>query len=316
MKTKEPKKQYLLIIVGATATGKSELAVRLAKKFNGEIISADSRQVYKGLNLGTNKITKREMRGVRHHLLNVANPIKQFSVSKFNKLARKSLLEIQQRNMLPIIVGGTGFYIDILTKKISLPNVPPNPVLRKKLEKYSIKKLFKMIELIDPDRARSLDKYNKVRLVRALEIIKVLGKVPKIKPVDTECQQVVYIGLKPNKQSLERKIKTRLLRQLPSIIRESKKLHTQGLSYKRMFELGLEYRYVSLYLQKQINLETLTEKLFIELKRYAKRQMTWFKRNEKIKWFTLSEVKGFKPDEYKKIEKYAIRVLGCSSKGD
>lgn len=285
----------ILVIVGPTTSGKSDLAIRLAKKFDGEIISADSRQVYKGLNIGTNKITQKEMRNISHHLLGVINPNKQFSVAEYKKLAEKSISNILKKGKLPIIVGGTGFYIDVLIKKVRLPNVKLNKPLRKKLEKYNARKLFTMLQKSDAERARTIDQHNRVRLIRALEIVESLGKVPKIQTVDTKCQRFIWLGLTPNWLDLEKRIYNRLLKQLPSIIRESKKLHSSGLSYKRMFELGLEYRYVAMYLQKKLTRDELEKKLYTEIRRYAKRQMTWFKRNKEIKWF--------KPTETKKIIK-------------
>ncbi|MEK7612980.1 MAG: tRNA (adenosine(37)-N6)-dimethylallyltransferase MiaA, partial [Patescibacteria group bacterium] len=166
----------VLVIVGPTASGKSGLAVRLAKKFKGEIISVDSRQVYKGLDIGTGKITKKEMKGVPHYLLDVANPKKQFSVSQYKKFADKIVRYIVLENRLPIIVGGTGFYIDTLAGKFSLPDVPPNKLLRRKLEKFDTEELFKMLKKKDPARAKTIDRHNKVRLIRALEIVNALGR--------------------------------------------------------------------------------------------------------------------------------------------
>lgn len=282
-----------MVIVGPTASGKSDLAVKLAKKFDGEIISADSRQVYKGLNIGSGKITKKEMRGIPHYLLDVANPKKQFSIAQYVTLATDSLQDIINRKKLPIICGGTGFYIDALVGKISIPDVKPNPQLRKKLGKKTALELFKILEKKDPQRAKTIDRYNKVRLIRALEIIEKLGKVPN----PPRCQparltpwgstrgkdyEFVYIGLLPD--DLEKKILIRLDKRMPDIIREVRKLHKNGLSYKHLVELGLEYRYTSLYLQGKLSREQMIEKLYTEIKRYAKRQMTWFKRNKEIKW--------------------------------
>src|SRR3989344_169364 len=171
-------KAKVVVIVGPTASGKSALAVRLAKRLGGEIISADSRQVYRRLDIGTDKITKREMGGVPHHLLDVANPKEQFSVSKYRKLADESLRYVVQKDKLPIVVGGTGFYIDVLTKAVALPDVPPNKTLRKGLGKMSARKLFKMLKEKDSSRAKTIDRNNKVRLIRALEIIDSLGYIP------------------------------------------------------------------------------------------------------------------------------------------
>jgi len=302
-------KPPLLVIVGPTASGKSNLAVRLAEKLNGEIISADSRQVYRGLDVGTNKITKREMRSIPHHLLDVANPNKQFSAANFKKLAEKSIDKITKKEKLPIIVGGTGFYIDVLVNNIQLPDVSPNRALRNELERYNAEELFKMLQKSNPVKAQIIDRHNKVRLIRALEVASALGNAPPVRSVDTECLQWVYVGLKLDWLDLERRIHTRLLKQLPNIIKESRKLYAEGLSYKRMFELGLEYRYVCMYLQGKLTQEEITEKLYIEIRRYAKRQMTWFKRNKKIRWFTLSAVERLRQGEYKEIEKYVTKIL-------
>lgn len=289
-----------MVIVGPTASGKSDLAVRLAKKFNGEIISADSRQVYKGLDIGTGKITKREMKGIPHYLLDVANPKKQFSVSEYKKLTSDNIRYIVQKNRLPIVVGGTGFYIDAIAGKVNFPNVAANKQLRKELSNKSTETLFKMLIKKDPRRAKTIDKYNKIRLIRALEIISALGYVHKLPTKRQGGNNFIYIGLKPD--DLDERIYSRLLKRLDGMIREGKKLYTQGLSYKRMYELGLEYRHISMYLQNKISKQEMVDQLYTATRHYAKRQMTWFKRNKDIKWF--------EPTEYKKIEKYTKRMLG------
>lgn len=274
----------VLIIVGPTASGKSDLAVRLAKTLKGEVISADSRQVYKGLDIGTGKITKAEMKGVPHHLLDVENPRKQFSVATYKKLARTKIAEILERGKLPIIVGGTGFYINAVTGTASLPDVPPNHRLRMKLEKKTTEELFALLNKKDPDRAHSIDAHNKVRLIRALEIAEALGKVP---PVQTESlpYSFIWIGIKPDKKTLELRILKRLLKRIPGMLKEARKLHKQGLSWKRMEELGLEYRYLARLLQKKITNKEFVDELYTEIKHYAKRQDTWFKRNKCITWY-------------------------------
>jgi tRNA dimethylallyltransferase len=287
----------VLVILGPTASGKSDLAVKLAKKFKGEIISADSRQVYRGLDVGSGKITKKEMGGVPHHLLDVADPRKQFSVSKYKELADIERKYIEERGRLPIVVGGTGFYIDALAGTSGFADVPPNKKLREKLHKKTNQALFKILQKKDPKRARTVDPNNKVRLVRALEIIEAIGKVPalKLKPDNG----FIYIGLLPD--DLDDRIKKRLKKRMPGMIAEAKKLRQEGLTYKRMFELGLEYRYLALLLQNKITKEEMVEKLYFAIRQFAKRQMAWFKRNKKIKWF--------KPEEYKEIEKYAAKTL-------
>src|SRR3989344_7957528 len=169
------KRPKVVVILGQTATGKSNLAVKVAKKFNGEVISADSRQVYKGLDIGTGKISRQEMKDIPHHLLDVANPKKQFTVAEYQKKAMVAMADIVKRGKVPIICGGTGFYIDAVTKGLVLPEVPPNYVLRKNLALVSERVLMLKLKKLDPVRAQNIDPKNKVRLIRAIEIAKALG---------------------------------------------------------------------------------------------------------------------------------------------
>lgn len=283
-------KPRVIAIVGPTSSGKSDLAVLLAQKIEGEVISADSRQVYKGLDIATGKITKREMKGVRHHLLDVANPKKTYSVADFKKDAMIAIDNITSRGKIPIVCGGTGFYIDALLLGQEFPEVLPNKELRKKLEKESIETLYKKLTKLDPHRAQEIDRHNRVRLIRAIEIAKTLGNVPKQKhavPYD-----VTWIGIKPNPEELKKRIHNRLMaRMKKGMVAEAKRLHENGLSYKRMRELGLEYKYLADYLQNKISKEEMLLQLEIAIIQYAKRQMTWFKRNKEIKWVEPKDTK-------------------------
>lgn len=275
-------KPKVIVVCGPTATGKSDYAVKLAKKIDGEIISADSRQVYKDLNIGTGKITKREMSGVAHYLLDVASPKRQFSVARYKKLGEHAIRDILKRGKTPIICGGTGFYIDTLLG-LELPEVKPNLALRKELSDVSLQKLFEKLKKIDPDRAKTIDKKNKVRLIRALEIAHSLGKVPKIKK--QKLYGVEWIGLSFQSEALKKRIHDRLLKRIKlGMIREAQKLHTEGLSFRRMEALGLEYKYLAYYLQKKLTKQQMIAQLETAIWHYAKRQMTWFKRNKEIKW--------------------------------
>lgn len=276
-------KPKIIVIIGQTSTGKSDFAVQLAKEVNGEIISADSRQVYKGMDLGTGKITKKEMRGIPHHLLDVVNPKKIFSVSDYKKLAYKKIEQIVQRGKVPILCGGTGFYIDVVVDGTILPEVAPNPKLRETLEKKSSEILFKMLEKLDPTSAKNIDAKNKVRLIRAIEIAQTLGRVPKIKS-DTK-YEVFKIGLTLPDEVLKEKIYQRIIARIKKgMLKEINNLHTNGLSWKRMESLGLEYRYGALYLQDKMNRQEMIEKLNTESWHYAKRQKTWFKRYNEVIW--------------------------------
>ena len=173
-------KQKVIVILGPTSSGKSDLAIKLARKYNGEIISADSRQIYRGMDIGTGKISKAQQKSVKHWMIDIVSPKNDYNVSKFKKDAEKIIKNILKRGKLPIICGGTGFWIKAIVDNVDFPKVKPNKELRKKLEKISTEKLFKTLQKLDPERAKNIDAKNKVRLVRAIEIAKTLGYVPKI----------------------------------------------------------------------------------------------------------------------------------------
>ncbi len=271
-------KIQVIAVVGPTAIGKSNLAVKIAKKIKGEIISADSRQVYKGMNIGTGKITKKEMRGVKHHMLDIASPKKRVTVEEYKTLATQAIEDIHSRNHIPIVCGGTGFYIEELLFPSSLPNVPANKVLRKKLSKYSAEKLFLMLKKKDSVRAKSIDPKNKVRLIRALEIIESLGKVPKRVKRENP-YNIVFIKLDAPNEFLKKKIHIRLLKRMKQgLVSEGRKLIKSGLTHKEMQSFGLEYKWLSLLIQNKINKNEFVLGLEKDIYQYARRQKTWFKK--------------------------------------
>lgn len=276
-------KPKCLIVLGPTATGKSDFAVFLAKQFNGEIISADSRQVYKGLDIGSGKITEEEMQGVPHHLLDVAASTDEYTVARFVADGRKAIDVILARKKLPIICGGTGFYIDALIGKIGLTEVPANNDLRKNFEGKTAAELFALLKDADPVYANKVDSKNKVRLIRALEIAEALGSVPENS--NTLLYDTFTIGLTLPDEILREKIQVRLIARMQSgMMEEMKKLHAEGLSYARMEALGLEYRYSAYLLQNKIDEPTFLTELELAIWHYAKRQKTWFKRDQSIHW--------------------------------
>ena len=301
------KKDKLVAIVGPTASGKSELAVRLAKKFNGEVISADSRQVYRGLDIGSGKVLcdkkarKQESKkadyfykGIRHHLLDAASPKRKFTVVRYQRLARKALRDILKRGLLPIIAGGTGFYVDTLLSGQMFPDVSPQPNLRRRFGKESTEDLYHQLVLLDPDRASNIDSKNRARLVRALEIVITSGKaVPAVTNIWKSDFQILKIGLRVERDELQERIGKRLRERLKEgMIEEVRDLHEkEGVSWKRLDELGLEYRYVSRYLREQLSHDEMVRELEREINRYAKRQMTWFRRDKSTKWIDFTDYK-------------------------
>jgi len=275
----------VIIICGPTATGKSDYAVRLSKELaaNGigsEIISADSRQIYRGLDIGSGKITPKEMQSVPHHLLDVASPKRTFNVAQYKKLADKAIKDIIGKNKIPIIVGGTGFYIDAVVFDQELPNVPPNKVLREELEKLSLDELRQKLQLLDIERYESIDIHNRVRMIRAIEIAITLGKVPVLSRKAKHTVEWIYLDFPDDE--LKQRIHDRLLKRMKDgMVKEVGQLHATGLSWKRLETFGLEYRFIALYLQSKISQEDMLAQLETAIWQYAKRQRTWFKKYAK-----------------------------------
>lgn len=284
------KKQKILVIVGPTASGKSALGVSLAKRLKGEIISADSRQVYKGLDIGTGKITKKEMRGIPHHLLDIVSPKKTVTAQEFTEKARSAINAISKKARLPLVVGGTGFYIDSLLGRITLPDVPPNKKLRESLHKKNATALYTQLKKLDAKRAKAMssqsERNNKVRLVRAIEIAKATTSTIKISRRRLDIFDVLWIGISPEQKLLEKKIEKRLSARIKQgMIQEAKRLRKNHLSLKRMESLGLEYRSLARFLKGVISKEELEAELFRDIRRYAKKQRAYWKRNTDIMWF-------------------------------
>lgn len=295
----------ILVLIGPTASGKSELGVSLAKKFNGEIISADSRQIYKDMDLGTGKVEgkwKKDIfiyKNIPHHCIDFINPKVRFSVARFQKITKKIIANILKRGKLPILVGGTGHYIDAVVYNLQLPNVKPNLALRKKLEQFSTKRLFAQIKTKDPIRAKTIDPHNRRRLIRALEIILTTGKPVPVLPTSYELQannyDSLWLGITLPQETLYKKIEKRLKERLKlGMIKEVEKLKKSGLSYKRLESFGLEYKFIALYLQKKITYKEMEEKLLFAIKHYSKRQLTWWKKNKEIHWIKPNLTKATK----------------------
>jgi len=290
----------LIVILGPTASGKTELAIRLAKRFNGEIVSADSRQVYKGMDIGTAKPTKKEMQGIPHYLLDVASPKRKFTVAQYRKLALKAIEKIQKKGKIPILCGGSWFYIRAVVDGILIPEVQPDWKLRKKLEKKSPKELYKILKKLDPKRAKTIEKENPRRLIRAIEICKKIGKVPSLK-FNPLPYPVLMIGIEKTKKELKERIRKRFFDWLKrGLILEVIKLRKMGVSFKRIEEFGMHYREIAKYLKGEISEKEMIENSIREIQNYAKRQLNWFKKEKRVVW-----VKNYR--EAKKIVKNYLK---------
>ena len=294
----------LIVILGQTAVGKTKLAIKLAKKFNGAIVSADSRQVYKKMNIGTAKPTKKEMRGIPYHLIDIIWPDQEFNVVIYKKIALQKIKETQEKRKLPFLVGGTGLYIQSIVDNIKFPRVSPQKKLRKKLELRTEKELFKIYKKLDPEGAKFIDKKNKRRLIRAIEVSKVGGfpfwkKRKKGKPLF----DVLQIGLLLEKECLKEEIKERIEKMLKMGLEKEvqglvKKYGwfpaLQTIGYQEWFSLvkaSENKRKISFSLTKNER-EKVKEKIQLHTIQFAKRQMTWFKRDKRIKW-----IKNYKEAE-------------------
>jgi tRNA dimethylallyltransferase len=278
----------IIVVAGPTASGKSDFAVELALKHNGEIISADSRQVYKGLDIGTGKITREEMKGIPHYMLDVIDLGDAFSVAEYARMANPIMEDIFSRNKTPIVVGGTGQYIDALIYDTEMPAVAPNETLRQELEKKSVDELYTELAQKDPYRADAVDRYNKVRLIRALEIVYELGYVPPQHVPKLLYDTELYL-MNPSRELLRSRITDRLEKRLQiGMVEEVKQVMGKGYASETMKRFGLEYAIIGAFLEGTIPEEKMKEEIIQKSMQYAKRQETWNKKY--LSFATLVEV--------------------------
>ena len=273
----------LIVIEGTNASGKSSLAVELAARFSGEIVSADSRQVYRRLDLGSGKITPEEMNGVPHHLLDVRNPGEFFSMADFQRLAYEAIDGILARSHVPFLVGGTGLYVDAVADGYELSDKSPDHDLRARLETYETPELYEMLKQKLPD--TEIDPRNRHRVMRALERLEADDWHPASK---TPRYQLLKLGVTWPREILKQRIDERLERRLQQgMVDEVRALLDEGISEEFMVKLGLEYKYLTWYLTGKIGYEQMKEELGNAIKKFAKRQMTWFRRDPRIHWLDM-----------------------------
>lgn len=277
------KKNKIIIILGQTATGKTGLAIELARQFKGEIVSADSRQVYRGMDIGTGKATKKEMRGIPHHLLDVVSPRTKFSVAGFQKKAYQAIDGIIKKEKTPFLVGGSAFYLYSVIDGWNFPKMKKNELLRRSLGRKPLEELLEILKRFDSERAKTVDQKNKRRVIRAIEIAKTLGKVPEI--TKNQRYNCLILGIKKNKEELKKLIYKRLLKRMrQGMAAEVNNLKKSGLSWKRLESFGLEYKWIARYSQGQIKKEQMLKWLERDIKNFSKKQMLWFKKDNRIKW--------------------------------
>ena len=278
-------KGRLIVILGTNASGKSGLGVELAKKYGGEIVSADSRQVYRGLDLGSGKITPEETRGVPHHLIDVCEPGEFFSMHDFQRLAYAAIDGIIVRGRPPFLVGGTGLYVACVTEGYEMSDKPPDLEYREYLETFDTPALYEMLVKALPD--TDVEPKNRNRVMRLLEKLHAGDDhIPRRSP-RYEC---LKLGVTWDRETLRRRIDERLERRLRAgMIDEVRGLMDRGVSTQFLMKLGLEYRFITQYLTGEISSEAeMTELLSTAIKQFAKRQMTWFRRDADIRWLDMA----------------------------
>jgi tRNA dimethylallyltransferase len=273
-------KPNLLVILGPTASGKTRLGVGAARALNGEIISADSRQVYRGMDLGTGKDLS-EYQEISHHLIDIVDPGYEFNVFEFQRRCFEAFADIGSRGRLPVLVGGTGLYLDAVLKGYRLVEVPENPELRRQLSALSDDQLAERLAVLRPQQHNTTDTLERERLLRAIEITEGETAASAQLPPLPELRPLVF-GVQWDRAILRRRITARLKERLEQgMIEEVEGLHQSGVPYRILEFYGLEYRFLAQFLQGELNRNDLFQKLNSAIHQFAKRQETWFRRMER-----------------------------------
>lgn len=300
----------LVVILGTNASGKSELGIRLAVKFDGEIVSADSRQVYRGLDIGTGKVTQEQIRMVPHHLIDIADVTERYSLAQYQACAYSAIDQIQSAGRLPFLVGGTGLYINAVVDGYVLANVPPKQELRAELERLSIAELAAKLKALDLDAFNRVDKNNPRRLVRAIEIASA-GHPYSITREKRPRYHALQLGLTWDRATLEKRIEDRLHRRFADgMVEEVIALRSKGIPDTRLDELGLEYRFILHFLQGKIaTKDELISQLKVAIRQFSHRQQTWFRQRKEIIWLDVTG--DYFQQACKLIEKWLSNSSGC-----
>lgn len=280
-------KPPLIVVLGPTASGKSSLAIALAQRFNGEIVSADSRQVYRRLDIGTAKVTPQEQELVPHHLLDVADVQDIYTVSHFQQQATAAIDDILARARLPFLAGGSPHYIQAIVDHLAIPAVPPQPELRARLEARPLADLLAQLEQLDPQAAASIDRNNLRRVIRALEVCLVSGQpFSAQRRTGDPLYRSLLLGLVWPRDLLYARIDARVdERMQQGMVQEVRDLLAAGISHERLEALGLEYRYISRWLRGEFASESeMVQRLKYAIHDFTRRQLTWFRKDQRIIW--------------------------------
>lgn len=283
----EEHRPNLVVVLGPTASGKSALGIGLAQRFHGEIVSADSRQVYRGLDIGTAKVTAEEQALVPHHVLDVVEPQDIYTVAQFQRDATAAINDILTRGHLPLLVGGSPHYIQAVVDNLAIPGVPPQVELRARLESQSLPELLHQLEQLDPQSAATIDRNNARRVIRALEVCIVTGKPfseqrSKAQPL----YRSLLLGIQWPRAVLYRRIDERVDERMgQGMVQEVRDLLARGITHERLDAFGLEYRFISRWLRSEFaSEEEMVQRLKYAIHDFTRRQLTWFRRETRIAW--------------------------------
>jgi len=317
-------KKPLIVIAGPTAVGKSALSVKLAAELGGEIISADSMQVYRGMDIGTAKITEKEMNGVPHHLINVLDPKEPFNITLFQKMAKEAIRGIYERNKIPVLTGGTGFYIQSVIYDIDFDDSSENSCIRdelnKEMQELGPEKMHEMLEKADPASALAIHPNNRRKVIRALEFYRMTGQ--RISEHNEEQHKnlspyrMKFYVLSMEREILYRKIGMRVDRMMEEgLLEEVKRLRDSGCTSDMISMQGLGYKEIFAYLEGRSTYEDAVEKIKAETRHYAKRQLTWFKREPEAVWILMQDY-GYDRDKILEKIMPECRELTETEEGD
>jgi tRNA dimethylallyltransferase len=290
MKANTPR---LVVVLGPTASGKSALGITLARRFNGEIVSADSRQVYRGLNIGAAKVTPEEQALAPHHLLDVEDIQEVYTVSQFKQQALAAIQAILERGHQPFLVGGSPHYIQAVVDNLDIPAIPPQPALRAELEARPLPELLTHLEELDPQSAAVIDRSNPRRVIRALEVCLVSGRpFSEQRRMAAPLYASLRLGIEWPREVLYRRIDMRVdERMQQGMVQEVRALLENGVSHERLEALGLEYRFISRRLRGEFAGEgEMAERLKYAIHDFTRRQLTWFRKDKRIVWIAGGDV--------------------------
>jgi tRNA dimethylallyltransferase len=306
-------KEKLVVIIGPTAVGKTKLSIDIAKRFNGEIISGDSMQIYRSMDIGTAKITPDEMEGITHHLLDIKDPADTYSVAEFQENVRALIKDISGRKKLPIIVGGTGLYIQSVIYDYQFSEKGSDQAIREKLEKeatdHGIQPIYEKLQKVDPSSSDRIHPNNHRRVIRALEVYLTTGKTMsqylEEQEEGTLLYDVVILGLTMDREKLYERINLRVDKMITEgLIQEVKSLHDKGLRDVQSIQ-AIGYKEIYDYLDHHTTLDEAVDLLKRNSRRYAKRQLTWFRNKMDVTWFDMTNI-----DYQKKLVEIIYYIAG------